>query len=171
MGLAAVTAAERRHDDAHLIFRQFEDLRQLLLHAGGVLRGGMNHQLAARLPVGSGGMGFDVAVLHRRQRVGIFKDLFRFLKSFFDVAVFHPKYAAYVAAQREIEFLAVHARGGLVALRMQHRRAGLGGFEKIEHRRQRFVVDFDQIQSLFRNFPALSPPPARQLHRRGARAR
>ena len=77
------------------------------------------------------------------------------MKSFFDVPVFHPKHTANVAAQLEIEFLAVHARVGLVALRMQHRRAGLGGFEKIEHRRQLFVVDFDQIQSLFRNLPAL----------------
>ena len=101
-------------------------------------------------------MGFYVAVLHRRQRVSIFKDLFRFLKSFFDVPVFHPKHTANVAAQREIEFLAVHARVGLVALRMRAPAcAGLGGFEKIEDRRQLFVIDFDQIQSLFRNFPVL----------------
>ena len=133
--LAAVAAAQRRHDHAHLIFRQFENLRQLLLHAGGILRSGMHHQFAARLPIGSGGMGLDMAVLHRRQCISIVEDLVRFLKTFLDVSVFDSEHAANVAAQLEIEFLAVHARLGLIALRVQHGRVGLGGFEKIEHRR------------------------------------
>ena len=80
-------------------------------------------------------MGLDMAVLHRRQCISIVEDLVRFLKTFLDVSVFDSEHAANVAAQLEIEFLAVHARLGLIALRVQHGRVGLGGFEKIEHRR------------------------------------
>ena len=83
----------------------------------------MNDQLSAQLPVSGGGMGFNMAVLDRRQRVSIFKNFFRFVKPFFDVAVFYPKHAANVASQFEIEFLPVYTRGGLVALSMQNRRA------------------------------------------------
>ena len=114
----------------------------------------MNHQFAARLPIGGSRVGLDMTVLHRRQRISILKDLFGFLKSFLDVAVGDAEHAAHVATQLEIKFLAVHARVGLIALRVQHRRARLGGFDKVEHRRQLLVVDVDQIQSLFSDLPA-----------------
>src|SRR5688572_5048370 len=155
MGLAAIAAAKKWNDHPHTVFRQFENMCQLLLHAGGILRGGVNHQFAARLPIGGSRMGLYMTVLHRRQGISILEDLFGFLKTFLDVAVSDSEYAAHVAAQLEIEFLAVHACVGLIALLVQHRRARLGGFEKIEYCRQFLVVYLDQIQRLFSNLAAL----------------
>ena len=43
----------------------------------------------------------------------------------------------------------MHTGGGFVALRMQHRRSGLDGFEEIEDRRQFLIVDVDQFQRFF----------------------
>ena len=37
VGFAAVAAADQRHNDAHLVFRQFENLCQLFLNTGRVL--------------------------------------------------------------------------------------------------------------------------------------
>jgi len=40
---AAISATERRNDHTHLIFRQFENLSQLLLNARRVLGSGMDY--------------------------------------------------------------------------------------------------------------------------------
>src|SRR5262245_58649064 len=100
-------------------------------------------------------MGFYMTVLHRRQSISIFKNLVRLLKAFSNIAVFDMEHAANVAAQLEIKLFAVHARVGLIAFGMQHRRAGVGSFEEIEHRWQFFVIDFDDVKGLFRDLSTL----------------
>ena len=143
VGFTAVTTADERYDDTHLILRQFENLCQLLLNTGRVLSRGMKHQLAARLPVSRRGVRFDVTMLHRRQRVCVFDYFIRFQKALFNVAVLHMINAAYIPADLKVKLLSMHTGGSFFSLRMEHRGVGLDSLEYIEHCWKLFVINFD----------------------------
>src|SRR3954452_18196802 len=87
MHLAAVTTADKWHDDAHFGLRQLEQLRQLRAYRGWILRRGVDNQLSGRLPVSHGGMRFNMGMLDLLRCIGILEDLIRFGKTNSNIAV------------------------------------------------------------------------------------
>src|SRR6516164_11183037 len=92
-------------------------------------------------------MGLEKAVLRRRQRKSILKDTIRLGKALFDIAANELEMSAQIGPFDRLQFSQI-SKAGLWKLDriMNQGRVGLKRFLNIEHRRQFFVIDFDQTE-------------------------
>ena len=110
MILAAVAAADKGHDDAHLSERQFENFGDLFLQRRWRLAGRMDDQLAAGFPISRDDMQLDMTVLHRRHTVAILDDSVGVGESRFDIAAGDMINAVDIAASVFVDMLFVNDR-------------------------------------------------------------
>ena len=94
--LAAVAAAEIRHDHAHFRDRNFENIGQLRAHDERILRRRPDRDPSAGLDRSDAGVGFEKTMLRRRQREGVFENMIRFGEAFVDVAAIESEMRAQV---------------------------------------------------------------------------
>src|SRR5678815_5287870 len=83
--------------------------------------------------------------------VSVFENFIRFLETGDDIALLGVIDAQYVTVFLLSEIIAVEPGLGLSALTVQNRSAWLHRRGRIEHRRQRFILDLDQLHRFFRN--------------------
>ena len=99
--LGAKAAAHGMDDDPDAIERQAELLRQLVAHAGGVLRGDVDRQ-PVRAPIGNDAVRFQAAMgLHRGAIFG-FDDDIGFAKTLTHVAAAADGRSTHIAVERQI---------------------------------------------------------------------
>src|SRR5574341_789674 len=105
----------------------------------------MNDQLAARIPVSRNGVGLDVTMLDRRQRVRVLDDLVRFSKPLLDIA-----------ANRSVDAVDV-AAGQLINVPLvNNRRVRFCRFKNVGDGGQLLVVNLNERDRLFSYLPTVS---------------
>ena len=97
LALAAVTAADVRHNNAYFVQRQMKNGGEMLAQCERLLSAGPQRDVVS-FDVRDGGMRLHGKVLHSRKSKGVFKNVIRFLKTFLDVALGVAKAVAKIAA-------------------------------------------------------------------------
>ena len=151
-GLAAEAAAHRLADDADLVQREVERLRQRAPHRKRRLARRPDRQLAIRHVLRGAGVRLDGHVLHVRDVEAVVKHAVRLRKRAVRVALAQDVVVRDVRPLFGIED-GQHLVG--VQVRMDERRIRLHAVQRVEHRRQLLILHLDEPAGLFCDLKAL----------------
>ena len=146
----AKTAAHRIDNDADARERQAEHLGELLPHAGGEL-GGHGDGQAIRTPIGKDGMRLHAAMSLHLGGIFSLDDDIGLREALCYVASPHDRWTAHIAVQRQIGgcWKTRWMAGGCGRAVVDYRRVRFTRLLHSSDKRQRLVIDADQMQRFF----------------------
>ena len=148
VGLAAVTAAHEGHNYAHAIERQIENFGEIVTHHEGMLRRGINRQLAPGIVIGDGHVRFHGVGVDHGEIKFAFDDVRGGSEGGIHVSPLHVHSLANIcfAPRENIEIVEAAKGAADVIHSVNEHGAGRERAGDVEHRCQLVVSDLDFVE-------------------------